>query len=251
MYKLFRATLQDTSVIKDSLDSIASLITEGTFKINQEGIRLTAMDPASVAMVDFKILPTAFLDFSAQEEQNITVSISNFVEIIKRARANDQVSFELDNNRLKITMKGDFKRNFSLPLIDTPPGSQKVPELDFKGKVILSTSAFRDGIKDAAMVSDCVILEAEPNSFRIKSFGDTSETNMELTKDSPSLNELEVNSEIKAKYSIDYLDKILKGAKVSDNIKLQYATDYPMRVDCTAVDKLQLSFVLAPRVDTD
>jgi proliferating cell nuclear antigen len=248
---LFRATLQDVGLIRDSLDSIASLITEGTFKIGNDGIRLTAMDPASVAMVDFKILPSAFLDFSSQEEHIITLNIGNFVEVLRRARANDQVSFELAENKLRITMKGDFKRNFSIPLIDTPPGSQKIPELSFKGRIILSNSALREGIRDAAMVSDCVILEAEPTSFRIRSLGDTSETRMELTKDSMSLNELEVSSQIAAKYSIDYFDKMLKGSKVADTVKLQFSSDYPLRMDCTAVDKLQLSFILAPRVDTD
>lgn len=248
---MFRATLQDVGLIKDSLESIASLITEGSFKIDKDGIHLTAMDPASVAMVDFLILPSAFLDFSAQEIYFATININNLVDILKRARANDQITLELTENKLKITMQGDFKRNFSIPLIDTPPGSQNVPELDFKARVELVGNALRDGIKDASMVSDCVILEAKPASFTIKSFGDTSETNMILTKDSASLVALETSGDEKAKYSIDYLDKMLKGSKVADRVVIKYGTDYPMKMDCTAIDKLKLSFILAPRVDTD
>jgi proliferating cell nuclear antigen len=248
---LFRATLQDIGVIKDSLDSIAALITEGTFRINEDGMRLTAMDPASVAMVDFRILPSAFLDFSAPEEEVITLNITNFVEVLKRARANDQISLELADNKLKITMKGDFKRNFSLPIIDTLPGSQKVPDLEFKGRVVLATSALKEGIKDASMVSDCVIFEADPTTFVVNSMGDTSETRMELKKDAVSLEELEISTQIKSKYSIDYLEKMLKGAKFADSVKLQFSSDYPLRMDLVAVDKIQLSFVLAPRVDTD
>jgi proliferating cell nuclear antigen len=248
---MFRATLQDVSLLRDSLDSIASLITEGSFAIDGEGIKLTAMDPASVAMVSLRILPTTFLDFSSQENQVVTLNIPNIVEILKRARANDQVTLELTENKLKITMQGDFKRNFSVPILETPHSHHKIPELDFKGRVVLNSNAMRDGIKDAAMVSDCVILQAEPTKFSIKSFGDISETNMELTKDATSLISLEVGSLIKAKYSIDYLDKMLKGSRVADQITLMFSTDYPMRIDCTAIDKLQLSFILAPRVDTD
>jgi proliferating cell nuclear antigen len=202
-------------------------------------------------MVDFRILPSAFLDFSAKEDEVITINVVNFLEILRRARANDQISFEIADNKLKITMKGDYKRNFSIPIIDAPAGSQKVPELEFRGKIVLATAALKEGIKDAAMVSDCVIFEADPTSFIINSLGDTSETKMELKKDAVSLEELDVNSQIHSKYSIDYLDKMLKGAKISDNIKLQFSTDYPLRVDCVAVDKIQLSFILAPRVDTD
>lgn len=248
---MFRATLQDINLIKDGLESIASMITEGSFKISSEGIHLTAMDPASVAMVDFLILPSAFLDYSAPETHHATVNINNFVEILKRARANDQITFELTENKFRIAMHGDFKRNFSIPLIDMPPSTQNIPELDFKTRVEIVGAALRDGIKDAQMVSDCVILETKPESFAIRSFGDTSETNMVLTKESASLVALETHSEAKAKYSIDYFDKMLKGTKIADRIILRYATDYPLRMDCTAIDKLRLSFILAPRVDTD
>lgn len=248
---MFRATLQDINLIKDSLESIASLITEGSFKISKEGIHLTAMDPASVAMVDYLILPSAFLDYAAHETYHATININNLVEILKRSRANDQITFELTENKFKITMQGDFKRSFSIPLIDTPPSSQNVPELDFKTRVEIVAAALRDGIKDAQMVSDCVVFETKPESFAIKSFGDTSETNMLLTKESASLVALDSSTEEKAKYSLDYLDKIMKGSKIADRIILRYGTDYPMRIDCTAIDKLRLSFILAPRVDTD
>jgi proliferating cell nuclear antigen len=256
--KLFKVTLQDISLLRDSLDAVSSMITEATFEVSKDGLKLVAMDPASVAMVVLKILPSAFLEYSCKEESRMTISLGNLVTILKRARGNDQIVFELTENKLKVLMKGDFKRTFVIPLIDSTATVQKVPELTFKSKVILSADALKDGIKDAQMISDCVILEANPLSFMIKSFGDTSETDMVLTKDSPSLNTLsiagetsEANKTIKSKYSIDYIDKMLKGMRVADSITLQFSSDYPMKLDYTVVDKLQLSFILAPRVDTD
>ena len=248
---MFKATLQDVSVLKDSLDAISSLITEATFKIDKNGMNLIAMDPASVAMVIFKILPSVFLEYESPQDSEMTINLPNFVSILKRARANDKITLELGENKLKIKMIGDFKRNFSLPLIELPHNVQKVPELKFKSGVELFANVLKDGIKDASMVSDCVVFEAKPESFIIKSFGDLSETQLELAKDSPSLLSLETDGEQKAKYSIDYLDKILKGIKPTDKVKLNFSTDYPVRIDCNKVDKYQLSFILAPRVDTD
>lgn len=248
---MFRATLQDVSLIRDSLDAISALITEASFKVDKDGIHLTAMDPASVAMVDLIILPSAFFDFSCSEDQVISLRLANLVEILKRAKMNDQITFESTENKLKVTMKGDFKRSFSIPLFDTAPGSQNVPNLEFASEIEITSNALRDGIKDAAMISDCVILDAKSDLFSIKSFGDISETNMTLVKDSASLVKLETSSESKAKYSIDYLDKMLKATKIADTIKIRFKTDYPMRMDCTVIDKLRLSFIVAPRVDTD
>lgn len=248
---MFKAIIQDISVLKDSLDAISSLITEGTFKITTNGLSLVAMDPASVAMVIFNILPSAFLEYECSEESEMTINLPNFVSVLKRARANDKLKLELTESKLKINMEGDFKRSFAIPLIDTPHGSQKAPELSFKSKIELFANVLKDGIKDASMVSDCVVFEASPESFVIKSFGDLSETRLELTKDSPSLLSIESQETSKAKYSIDYLEKMLKGVKPTDKLLLNFSTDYPIKIDCNKIDKYQLSFILAPRVDTE
>ena len=74
---MFKAVMQEIGVLRDSLDAISSLITEGAFKISKDGIELIAMDPASVAMVMLKILPSAFLDFQCEKESVISLPILN------------------------------------------------------------------------------------------------------------------------------------------------------------------------------
>lgn len=248
---MFKAVIQNISFLRDSLDAISGIVTEGSFDIAKEGITLSAMDPASVAMISFKLLPTAFLEYDCKENSTITINITNLVNVLRRSKANDQLTMSLAENKLKLVMQGDTRRTFAIPLLENPPNKQKVPELSFKGKVEISSNTFGDGVKDAAMVSDCVVLEANNNSFIIKSFGDVSETKMELTKESPSLISLDVLADIKSKYSIDYLERMMKGAKIADTITVRFGSDYPMKLECTALDKLQLSFILAPRVDTD
>ncbi len=248
---MFKSTIQDISTIKDSLEAISSLITEGSFKVSKEGIELIAMDPASVSMVIFKLLPSAFLDYECEKDDLMTLNITNFVSVLKRARTNDRIAFELTENKLKIRMVGDFKREFSLPLIDTPPQSQKVPDLDFNSKIELFANVLQDGIKDASMVSDCIMFETNQEKFTIKSFGETSETKLVLEKSSPSMVSMEVSGDSSSKYSIDYLEKILKAAKSSDKINLNFSTDYPVKIECNKLDKYQLNFILAPRVDTE
>ena len=247
---MFKASLQDVSVLRDSLDAIASLVSEGCFKISSNGIELIAMDPASVAMVSFKALPSMFLEYECDKEEQVTLNLANFVSILKRVRPTDKITMELTESKFKIKMVGDFKRNFAIPIIDTPPGTHKIPDLTFKSRIELFEGVMKDGLKDASMVSDCVVFEDEPNAFHINSFGDLSETKLELAKGSPSLLFLESEG-AKSKYSIDYLDRMLKGTKASDKIHLNFSTDYPLKIECNKVDAFQLSFILAPRVDTD
>ena len=155
---MFKASMQDFAKLKDSLEAISSLITEGNFRITKDGIRLVAMDPASVAMVILDVLPSAFLTYECDGDHSINLNITNFVTILKRAKANDMITLDLSDDKMRITMKGNVKRTFSLPIIVSADEEQKVPELDFKGKIEMDAEVMKDGIKDASMVSDLSLI---------------------------------------------------------------------------------------------
>ena len=62
---------------------------------------------------------------------------------------------------------------------------------------------------------------------------------------------LEGNTKIKSKYSVEYLKKMIQGAKLSDRVKIQFNHDYPLKIEYNAIDRVLLSFILAPRVEND
>jgi len=250
---VFKLVMNEVGVLRDSLDAISEVVSEGTFKISKDGVKLIAMDPANVAMVVFDLFSIAFTEYKVKEEVPITVNLEQLVKILKRARASDQVSLELDESgsRLKITMIGAAKRYFHIPLIGESEAETKIPELEkkFTAKVEVDGEILLDSIKDAEMISDSLVFEATKEKFTMYTTGDTSEVRVELTKDSPSLISLDVTAESKAKYSLEYLEKVVKAAKIAETLVIQFATDFPIRMDFKALDKLQLSFIIAPRVD--
>lgn len=148
-------------------------------------------------------------------------------------------------------MEGTSKRSFSVPLIDEVVKEQKVPDLSFKCEVQIEAGVIKDAVRDAAMVSDAVSMMAKSDSFSMFAKADSSDAKMELTKDSPSLISISCDGDCRAKYSVDYLEKMIKAAKVADTLVLKFAPDYPLRMDYKALDKLQLTFILAPRVETE
>ena len=241
---MFKAVTKDISILKNSLDSVSSLVTEGTFKINSNGIGLLAMDPASVAMVIYNLLATSFDSFEVKEEGVISFNIPQFVSILKRASTNDIVTVESDGTRLKITMEGATKRVFILPLMDIRNNEQKIPELKFASEVEFDAELLKDSIKDVAMISDCVHFISEEDGLSISGTGEGSEVKTKITN-------AKVSGIASSKYSVDYLDKMMGASKIADKLKISFSDDYPLRLDFKALDKLQMSFILAPRVDTD
>ena len=54
----------------------------------------------------------------------------------------------------------------------------------------------------------------------------------------------------KSKYSLEYLIKFIKAAKISSKVRLSYSDDYPMRLDFPG-EKMGIGFILAPRVENN
>jgi proliferating cell nuclear antigen len=246
---MFKATITDVSLLTDSISSIAELIDEGIFKIAKDGISLAAADRAMVAVVDFKILSTAFDKYDLDKEQAIGLNISNLLSVLKRASGEDKATFNLQDAKLEIVLENASRRRFVLPLLDL--SQEEVPpvdQLEFTSKAQLNPRILESGVADAEVVSDSVLFEATPTRFGMRAEGDISSAQLELEKGNEALMELKADGEVKARYPLDYLKKMIKAAKIAESIVVEWGQDYPMRLSFKAMDKVSLTFILAPRV---
>jgi len=250
MVKKFKAVMQEPELLKDSINAVSSLLNEGVFKITKEGLELISMDSANVAMVDMKILSNAFSEFEVMEDIEIGVNIIELTNILKRAKPTNTITLELDENMLKIEFSGGFHRAFSVPLLDLKHEA-KTPNLDFPVSIQLRSTIIEDGISDAELISDAVVLEADPDNFTMRTQGDSRKAELKLEKGNEALVELNAKDHVKSTFPLDYLRKMSKAAKLADNVSIKLGNDYPLRMDYTVVDKLQLGFVLAPRIESE
>jgi DNA polymerase III sliding clamp (beta) subunit (PCNA family) len=58
-----KLTLAEPKYLKDSISIISELVNEARLKITPDFIEIIAMDPANVAMVVFKLLSSAFVEY--------------------------------------------------------------------------------------------------------------------------------------------------------------------------------------------
>ncbi|HDJ96751.1 MAG TPA: proliferating cell nuclear antigen (pcna), partial [Candidatus Aenigmarchaeota archaeon] len=227
----------------------AELIDEGIFKIDKNGLKLTAADRAMVAVVDLRIPATAFDELKVENEVKLPLNLANFISILKRASSRDKLIMELSDGKLKITIKNSSTRSFTLPLLEI--SEEEIPpieQLQFKATVSLKSDVLEEGIEDASIVADSVVFEATPTSFGMKASGEISSTELSLEKGNEALGDLKVEESVKARYPLDYLKKMIKAAKIADTVTLHWSTDYPMKLEFKALDKAAITFVLAPRV---
>ncbi len=247
-----RLTLAEPSYLKESISIISDLVNEARFKITPNAIELVAMDPANVAMVVFKLLSSTFTEYDVKKDIEIAINLSNLKQVLRRASPKDMLTLELDaDNRLKITLKSETTRTFNLPIIDLEEKEQKVPDLKFPVTIKTSSGILNEAIADVDIVGESVAFIAEPNKFTLHAEGDLNQAKIEIKED--DLTKINTNSDdkIKAKYSIEYLKKMINGSKLSDDVVIQFNKDYPLKLEYKTVDKVMLSFILAPRVEND
>ena len=247
---MFEAKLSSPMVMVDPLRAAYELIKdEVAIEIKKEGMALRAMDPANVAMVSLSIAKSAFDSYEIDEERTIGVNMERLVQVLKRAKRNVIMGIKVDEGKLVISYMGKSVRRFVIPLLALESGPRPEPNLSFSVKAVLDSSVLKEAVEDASIVSDSMIFEARENELRLLAQGDLGEVETVMRKDE-GLEEIEVSEEARAKYSLEYLKKMVKGAKISSLATLQFKTDYPLRLEFNEVD-VKLAFILAPRIDVE
>ena len=237
--------------MKESISIISELVNETKIRVGKEGIELIAMDPANVAMVIFKLLPSAFTEYMVEKPVELALNLSNLKQVLRRAGSADMLTMQMEDNKLKIQLRSPTStRKFDLPLIDIEEKDQKIPELTFPITVELPSDSFNEAIDDADTVAESVILVAEEGMFKLVAEGDNMST-AQIEISGNDSNKIEVKENARSKYSLEYLKKMTAGSKLSENVKIQFKKDYPLKLTYATIDKVSINFILAPRVDTD
>ena len=249
---MFKISMSDVDLLKNSIPIISEIIDEGIFRVDKNGISMLSPDRAMVAVIELKILSTAFDEFNVQGEDYLGLNMANLAAVIKRAKSGDKILLERKEggNTLKIIIKGDGVRVFEIPLLDIKAEKPPVDKLAFTSKIELESRIVEEGISDADIIGDSIIIEANPSAFRMSAKGDVSSAHLELTKQDKGLLDLKVTSNVRSQYPLDYLKKMIKAGKISEQMVLEFGNNYPLRLEFKSIDKMSLSFILAPRVET-
>lgn len=246
-----KLVLTEPKYFKDSISIISDLVTEAKFKVSPDGLELVAMDPANVAMVIFKLLSSCFTQYQLEKPEELAINLNNLKQVLRRIKSDDVLTLETEENKLKIQLKSNTTRSFSIPIIELEDKEQKVPELSFPISIETNTGILTESIEDVSVVAESVTFLAEKNLFNIKAEGDLSKAFIEIKPDEDTVIKTSSVDKFKAKYSLEYLKKMIAGGKLTDKVNLCFNNDYPLKLEYKVLDKLMLSFILAPRVDND
>jgi len=251
---MFKLKVSDAKLLRDMITAISILVDEATFKLEPEGMKLRAMDPSRVAMVDFEWPKTVFEEYECAEPTKLCINISELLKLLRRTSKDEivELSFDEKTGKLQVKITGKYMRSFTMPTLEASEEEVPTPKITFNVRAKTTTGGLSQAIEDAQLVSDHVKIEADTEKLVFNAAGDLMGATITLQKGSDTLLDLEAKEPSKATFSLSYLSEIIKAASATSDIAtLEFSSDMPIRLDFQQTKEGKLTFYLAPRIETE
>ena len=237
--------LDKPKLLADAVSIISEIVNEVKIKLLDDGMSIIAVDPANIAMVVFRLPKESFTQYEAGNEV-WGINLEDLKRVLKRASTSSSIIIEQEDNQLNISIFDRVKRNFILALANDELEDKKEPSLNFSCNIEIDSEIFAQSVEDSSVVADsCSLISAE-SFFVVEASGSINSFRAEFSSDEAS----KISGMGKSKYSIEYLMKFIKAAKIAPKVNIRFSDNYPLRLDF-AGEKMGIGFILAPRVENN
>ncbi len=234
-------------VVRQLAEAVSILSDDVKLNFQENDLECIVVDPSHVAMVHINIDKDAFETYESSGME-IGVDMKKIRDFIGLIRSTDMVDMEIEEDSNKMVMKvGDVTSSMALVDHASMPES-KVPSLSHPAKVSIKTSELTLGIKVAEKITENITLVLQPDKFSLHAKGDLDAADLDIPKD--RLVKVECKEEVKSKYNLDFLQRMIRVASNSEVVDMNLSNNYPLKLDFDiAGGKGHVSYLLAPRMD--
>ena len=247
---VLRLTMAEAKTLRNILTSLSALVDEACITADEDGLKVKAMDPSHVAMVDFEWSKSAFEEFELDKPTTIGLNLEEALKLLRRAGdENLELNFDESVGKLEMNLTGRYKRRLVIPTLQLT--GEEIPPLKIEFDVVakITSSCLTKTVADAATVSDILKFKATTDKLVMEASGELGEISVELDKTSEALLDLQVKQPSSASYSLTFLEDIVKSASnLAGTVGLEFSTDKPLKLN---FDILQgkLVYYIAPYVE--
>jgi proliferating cell nuclear antigen len=247
---MFEIKIDDARYWKNCVDSIVSLIDEGSFNISKEGISLKAMDPSGISMISFFIPNKAFAKYEVDKPSTVGLNLENFGKILASSRGDEQLIMKENANKFVVEFVGkNSRRRYKLPMIDVKKDAEKEPKVEFDSVVEVKSDSLKEILKDANLLSTHVGFKADKDSFVVVAKGDAGELEEEHMNNADIIKKINTSKASSATFNLDYLERMISACPSNSVMMLSIKTEEPIKIDYKIGDAT-VSYFLAPYMET-
>lgn len=232
-------TAKNTTLFKNALEAISSLIQETNVRFKQDGIYIKAVDKTQILLLDFYFEKSAFDNYLV-DPSLVGINIHELYNIVSRAFDSDKLKLDLKETSLEINLLGQIERKFNISYIDISDNEITIPEIKFDCEISIKAYFLKEILKDISLIGTTVTLKVRDNKFIVECEGDKGKIETTLPKV-----KIKSKKNVTVKFSLSYLKNITKSIDNDTEVILKIADDSPLYLEYSLDNKVKINFYLS------
>lgn len=239
-------------VLETILDDVAVLVDECVLHVDERGVSVDAMDPATVAMVSLSVDADAFDDYDApQDGLRLGVALDRLQDVVGMADSDQPVALAVDLERRTLHVRvGELA--YTLALIDpdairSPPDRVDLAD-QFEATVALPGREVSQAVTAADMVADHLEAGVDETAarFYVRAGGDTDSVAVDVpAEDCGEFDPGPAHS----LFSLQYLSAVDRALPPDGQVRLRLGEEAPIEVEFEfAAGDGTVRYVVSPRL---
>ncbi|MEM2006219.1 MAG: hypothetical protein QXG17_00720 [Sulfolobales archaeon] len=227
------------------LEAVGEVADEILMKLSAESLRIRALDPAGLSLIDLEIPSTAFTTYNIRsQELSVGVNLSSLLKVLPKPRKSDVVKFSANEMFYRITIEGAIPKSFKFRSIEVP--AEEVPELslEFKVRAVILSNAFRQAMATLKGVGTIEIEVPSADYIMLRGGGST----VKLSRVAGSILDIQFEESVKSAYEENYLNKISPLLGLTDSLEFSLSSSKPLSTVFRLPGEVLVRYVLAPQV---
>lgn len=236
-----------------STGSNSPLVHEAKVHFNEDGISVSAADPANVAMVAPTTLHArAFESYESPGSATVGIDLTTLLDRIDYANAGDLIEWAIDMETRHLSLEYGAAE-IEMALID-PESIRKEPDepdLPLPNTVVLEASDLEDAVEIPEMVGDHVEISCDPEAREVvfAGAGDTDSATVRFGDE--ELIDADVNEATMSLFSLSYLEAFVGPMPTGAEVTLELGDEFPMVWEWSALEgDFEVRQMCAPRIQS-
>jgi len=225
-----------------------------SISFNTDGMYLQGMDSAQVSIYEISLLKDWFDLYEVPVNKVISMNINILSKILHIHKAPQHIILTVNEDNMDISFhgeKGDFNKDFSMPLIDYDCDRLTVPDQEYDLDIKLESKKFKSIIDELANFGDTMNVRLEDENMITLSSKSEDSGSMKLSINIDELDECGATEgeEINCSFSIKYIHMMSQYFKISKNVELNFSNGIPMQCKYLIDETNYIRFYMAPKIE--
>ena len=240
----FSATIKATKEFKTCLSAIQAILEEATFDVTTEGIKFKGIEPSNVCFISVDFPKDKFVKYECDEDTKFTVRTNEFLDIMKRAKKDEEITLEMDDKVKALQIYIGGKKHYVVPLL-VMEKEAPTPNFKLQSKTSMKLADFIDYVKDIKVVADNFVVETDGVKLKLSGKGDGGHVNVDV-EGTVSQNE---EGDFRGEYMLEFLSNMLKTIGAGfDNVTVEHGHNLPLKLTFDSETTGTLVYIQAPKV---